>query len=300
MSTEAQIQANRQNAQKSTGPRTPEGKAAVSQNALKHGLRARHAVIVGEDPGQFETHRDQLLAELAPQGPLESALAHRAVGLAWRLQRAERLQNEAFDALHAETTTSPLARLHRSLLPKSLARPDAPDTPDLTLGRIVAKDFASTRVLDRLLMYERRLEHSLYKTLAELQRLRLLRQINPPTEDTTAPAPPDRAKQTQFTRHANHANHQMKNRLQRNHPLAQPARTNPNRANWQSHPERSRTDLPWRGQPPRTVSERITMPQPQPDSTMARPFERRRETALAQAGKGRSENHQNSQEGSPK
>jgi hypothetical protein len=47
------------------------------------------------------------------------------------------------------------------------------------------------------LMYERRLEHSLYKTLAELQRLRLLRQIDPPTEETTAPPPPNRAKQTQ-------------------------------------------------------------------------------------------------------
>ena len=53
MSTPAQIQANRQNAQKSTGPRTPQGKAVVAQNALKHGLLARQAVIVGEDQGQF-------------------------------------------------------------------------------------------------------------------------------------------------------------------------------------------------------------------------------------------------------
>ena len=45
MSTEAQIQANRRNCQKSTGPRTPKGKAIVSRNALKHGLLARHNVI---------------------------------------------------------------------------------------------------------------------------------------------------------------------------------------------------------------------------------------------------------------
>ncbi|MHC4331688.1 MAG: hypothetical protein ACYSWW_26580 [Planctomycetota bacterium] len=38
MSTEAQVNANRENAKKSTGPRTPEGKTAVSQNAVKHGL----------------------------------------------------------------------------------------------------------------------------------------------------------------------------------------------------------------------------------------------------------------------
>ena len=205
MPSEAQIQANRQNAQKSTGPRTPQGKATVAQNALKHGLRARHAVIVGEDVGEFETYRDQMLTELAPEGPIESTLAHRAVGLAWRLQRAERLQNQAFDALHAKDTTSPLARLTQSLRPKepalSVAERDQPHPAqadrDLTLGRIVVKDFAHTRVLDRLLMYERRLEHSLYKTIAELHRLRLLRQLNAPSEDTTAPAPPNRAKQTQ-------------------------------------------------------------------------------------------------------
>jgi len=214
MTTPAQIQANRLNAQKSTGPRTSEGKATVAQNALKHGLRARHAVIVGEDPGQFETHRDQLLAELAPQGPLESALAHRAVGLTWRLQRAERLQNQAFDALHAKETTGPLARLTQSL------RPPTDSDPDLTLGRVVAKDFASTRVLDRLLMYERRLEHSLYKTLAELRRLRLLRQLDAPTEDTTAaPTPPHRAKQTQFPNRRPTPNQKERKDLQPRRPL---------------------------------------------------------------------------------
>ena len=47
MASEAQIQANRANAQKSTGPRTAEGKATVAQNAVKHGLRAEQMVIKG-------------------------------------------------------------------------------------------------------------------------------------------------------------------------------------------------------------------------------------------------------------
>ncbi|MBN2128115.1 MAG: hypothetical protein JW741_01410, partial [Sedimentisphaerales bacterium] len=90
MVTEAQMAANRLNAQKSTGPRTAEGKAKVAQNAVKHGLLARDAVIRGEDPDEFALFRDEMLDELAPVGALESMLAGRIVGLAWRLRRAER------------------------------------------------------------------------------------------------------------------------------------------------------------------------------------------------------------------
>jgi len=261
MTSPAQIQANRTNAQKSTGPRTAEGKAAVAQNALKHGLRARHAVIVGEDVGEFETYRDQMLTELAPEGPIESTLAHRAVGLAWRLQRAERLQNQAFDALHAKDTTSPLARLTQSLRPKepalSVAERDQPHPAqadaDLTLGRIVVKDFAHTRVLDRLLMYERRLEHSLYKTIAELQRLRLLRQINPP-EQTPAPRadaspPPNRAKQTQFPNTNSDRKHLATSRLHPNTPITPEAE--------QTQSLRSK-DLQRRGQYPKNRCQKTT------------------------------------------
>ena len=91
MATEAQVVANRLNAQKSTGPRTDAGKAAVAQNAVRHGLLAQQAVIRGEDPGEFEFYRDQMLGELAPAGAMESMLAERIVGLAWRLRRAERI-----------------------------------------------------------------------------------------------------------------------------------------------------------------------------------------------------------------
>jgi hypothetical protein len=59
--TEAQIHANRANAQKSTGPRTPAGKAVVAQNAVKHGLSARLDVIRGEDQAEFDRHREGML-----------------------------------------------------------------------------------------------------------------------------------------------------------------------------------------------------------------------------------------------
>jgi hypothetical protein len=58
MSTKAQINANRQNAQKSTGPQTDEGKAVVSQNAVSHRLFAAEAVISVEDPADYELVQD--------------------------------------------------------------------------------------------------------------------------------------------------------------------------------------------------------------------------------------------------
>jgi hypothetical protein len=54
MATLKQFEANRRNAQKSTGPNTPEGKAAVSMNTLRHGLRARTVVLPGENREEFD------------------------------------------------------------------------------------------------------------------------------------------------------------------------------------------------------------------------------------------------------
>ena len=69
----------------------------AAQNAVKHGLLAKEVVVKGEDPGEFEFYREQMLAELAPAGQMESCWLTRIVGLSWRLRRAERLQAAAFD-----------------------------------------------------------------------------------------------------------------------------------------------------------------------------------------------------------
>ncbi len=185
MATEAQIRANQRNAQKSTGPRTSEGKAAVSQNAVQHGLSARQTIISSESQADFDLYRERMLSELAPASPMESMLAERIVTLSWRLKRAGRIQNQTIDALNADKTFDPLAKLKQSLLFKNHDQSQAgPSTSadNLTLGRMAIKDFANARVLDRLLMYERRLEHSLYKTLLEFQRLSLIRKLHPERE----------------------------------------------------------------------------------------------------------------------
>jgi hypothetical protein len=167
MASVAQIEANRSNAQKSTGPRTVQGKAAASRNAVKHGLLAEQVVIHGEDPAEFDLYREGMIAELAPEGAVEMMLAERAVSLAWRLRRAERLQSAVFATVYRENANDVV------LWPKhGLPIEPKPDEEAVILGQVVMTDFARAQVIDRLLVHERRIESSLYRTMAELRRER--------------------------------------------------------------------------------------------------------------------------------
>ena len=89
--TKAKIEANRRNAQLSTGPKTPEGKAAVRYNVLKHGILAKEVVIaVGdgrEDGGRFEELLSGLPDELNPLGVLKEMLVEKIAVSFWRLGR---------------------------------------------------------------------------------------------------------------------------------------------------------------------------------------------------------------------
>ena len=91
MTSERRIEANRRNAKKSTGPRTPAGKAAVALNGLKHGLLSREALVPGECEAELVEFGKRLRAQLAPIGELELLLADRMVSCAWRLRRLLRV-----------------------------------------------------------------------------------------------------------------------------------------------------------------------------------------------------------------
>jgi len=87
MTSERQVEANRQNAQKSTGPRTPAGKAVVALNGIKHGLLSRESLIKGESEAELVDFGKRLRAKLAPVGELELLFADRVISTAWRLRR---------------------------------------------------------------------------------------------------------------------------------------------------------------------------------------------------------------------
>ena len=180
MSTTAQILANRNNSQKSTGPQTAEGKAVVSQNAIKHGLFAAEAVIQGENPADYEAFHDQFLAELVPVGMVESMMAERIVSLSWRLRRAERMQNQTIEYMIERHVTDPSAISHREFhINNEGFQPGDPrfEPEHLALGRIAVRDWSNCRVLDRMLLYERRIENSMHKTMKELKRFQVIRRI---------------------------------------------------------------------------------------------------------------------------
>lgn len=92
MATDKQIEANRQNALKSTGPKTEQGKNTSSQNALKHGLFAASPVITdsrfNENQEEYDLLKESLTQELKPQNIMQTHFVQRIVDCLWRYRRA--------------------------------------------------------------------------------------------------------------------------------------------------------------------------------------------------------------------
>ncbi len=103
MTTNAQMKANRNNAKKSTGPRTEEGKSRVAKNALKHGLLARDTVLPGEDPADFDRQLSALEADIHPANSLEFELVRQIADAQWRMRRLTRLETGFLAAALDET-----------------------------------------------------------------------------------------------------------------------------------------------------------------------------------------------------
>src|ERR1700685_2850673 len=96
MSTLKQILANRRNAKKSCGATTEAGKAAVSQNAFKHGLAGRFKVMEGEEQDTFDNLFNQFKLDEQPVGSVEVELVRRMAEYTWLRQRASRMLEACF------------------------------------------------------------------------------------------------------------------------------------------------------------------------------------------------------------
>ena len=124
MATAAQITANRANAQKSTGPRSAEGKSASRFNALKHGVDAASLVIPGEDPAGYDTLAHAYHCDFNPVSPSESFHVETMLRAEWQKRRLMRVEADLTRALLAETPGASLAAalLSDSPAAKLLAR----------------------------------------------------------------------------------------------------------------------------------------------------------------------------------
>jgi hypothetical protein len=205
MTSQKQIAANRRNAAKSTGPRTPAGKFVASRNAADHGLTADRLVLRDEDCGRFNALAAGMLRDLAPVGPVEETLAERIIGLTWRLRRAEDMETAAMNVLgqsrdvinRADPCFHPIMResivrtmnsalnrgdnrRFRKALNELKAILDDRTMPkrQTLLGCIAVEDFKNANVLDRLMRYQARLERRLDKTLTQLQKRQQSRHRN--------------------------------------------------------------------------------------------------------------------------
>ena len=97
MSTQRQIDANRLNALQSTGPRTAQGKATSSQNALKSGLDADSQFVIGESRQEFAELQDEYTARFLPRTPDERFLVDTLIRNEWQLRRLFRVEAQLWE-----------------------------------------------------------------------------------------------------------------------------------------------------------------------------------------------------------
>ena len=161
MISERQQEANRRNAAKSHGPKTPEGRAAVRMNALKHGLTAAEIILpTTEDKLEFEEFQAAFEEECQPVGPIEQVLVEDLVAARWRMNRVRKME-PGFFALRA------------GVLKSGIKAP--PIDPQAHLALLFYEDARDGDTFGKMSRYEARFERSFYKALKELQRLQSLR-----------------------------------------------------------------------------------------------------------------------------
>ena len=168
MSSLKQIEANRRNALKSTGPTTDEGKERSRRNAVRHGLTAETIIAGLEDADDYQAFETAVIADYDAQTAVERELVLRLASVLWRLRRATCLESGIFESVaegfskeddplsSGSQVTSATDRLYvvTTILPR-----DASAQQEVPLKTAIADRFLRlaelpTFPLDRLSRYE--------------------------------------------------------------------------------------------------------------------------------------------------
>jgi hypothetical protein len=155
------------------GPNTAAGKLAVSQNALKHGLRSASPVLPGEDPLDWRDHRQGVFESLQPEGHFEAVLAERIANLTWRLHRVTRYET----AVAAERIALAEEYVAEHQEDDDDATPYVPGDVDPDRIRHVQATHALPKEfeLERIMRYEAHLHRQWVASLHELEALQARR-----------------------------------------------------------------------------------------------------------------------------
>ena len=114
--TASQLAANQANALLSTGPVTPEGKAASSRNAIRHGLTAKSGMLASDDPEEYRQHCQVFFDRLAHRDEIERAVIQDIADIEWKLKRIPAIESAILDCgdVRGLTTISMYARRLRA------------------------------------------------------------------------------------------------------------------------------------------------------------------------------------------
>jgi hypothetical protein len=163
MSSQKQIDANRRNALKSTGPKSDDGKAKSRMNALRHGLTAGQAVLPHENEDDYEKLRNGMLESYAPENPAEQALIEELANAYWRLMRLHRVETRYWDNLGGSYN-----RADEGIAEALLQTPD--------------------RQMRNFFRYYAQVEHSYYRALAAANQIKRERRDRKPLKALAAAA----------------------------------------------------------------------------------------------------------------
>ena len=115
MTSLKQIEANRRNAENSTGPRSEAGKQRSSRNAVRHGLTAETVIEPLEDAEDYAAFEEAIAASFDPETAVERELILRLASLLWRLRRATSIETALFQVkIEHDSGPQPVSELSRS------------------------------------------------------------------------------------------------------------------------------------------------------------------------------------------
>jgi hypothetical protein len=160
MSSAKQIEANRLNAQKSTGPKTPAGKARSSRNAFIHGLSSQRPTVTIENSAEFNAFANKFMDQYEPLDPSEIFLVRRIACMAWRIQRAQCYETLVLDNLC-----------------NSIPEDDTRTDQDV-FSQLLLDDFRNHQTLAKLQRYETQLERCILRCMKELRDSRKAKDAN--------------------------------------------------------------------------------------------------------------------------